>query len=299
MEKYHKSINIFLFLIQILFQSKNQILDNIIRLAGHPYRFNHFSFNYEGDMIIDTEAYPLTYEKKFFGIKNNGKEFFSNEQGIKNYHFSMTFAYDNGRVEGESCFVKIKNDNSYLNAKEFLMGISLEDGKNFKVEFYDFNKNKKYNYLTSSLFGQIYSKVFSIIPDPLNNDTEFNYYISYVEKISDTTYKFYTKIINFNLNSNSGNISSNIINMAIKSAVEQTIISCFFTDDYIYACFYTKDNKDLRIWSFIPQNKTEYKLKIFGFSIDEKRRFYKGIHLRKNIGFFSYFKDNEHSLFMK
>ena len=240
MEKYHKHINIFLLLLQMLFQSKNylvnsKLLDNIIKLAGHPYRYNHFSFSSEGDMIIDTEAYPLTFERKFFGIKKNGKEFFLNEQGIKNYHFSMIFAYDNGRVEGESCFVKIKNDNSYLNGKEFLMGISLEDGKNFNI------LNKTYNYPINSLFGKIYSKVFSIIPDPLNTDTEYNYFISYVRKNTNVEYKFYTKKFNFNLNSNSDKVEYNIDDMAEKRAVEQTIISCFFTDDYIYACFYTED----------------------------------------------------------
>ena len=82
----------------------------------------------------------------------------------------MKCDYNNGRVEGESCFVNIKSDNSYLNRKEFLMGISLEDGNNYKVEFYDLNENKTYNYLTDSLFGKIYSKVFSIIPNPLNTD---------------------------------------------------------------------------------------------------------------------------------
>ena len=96
-------------------------------------------------------------------------------------------------------------------------------------------------------------------------------------KISDEEYKFRTKKFGFNLNSNSDEVECDIDEMAEKRAVEQTIISCFFTDDYMYVCFYTKDNKDLRIWSFIPGGKKEYKKKILTFSSDYKRRFYKGI----------------------
>ena len=131
-------------------------------------------------MIIDTEAYPLKTERKFFGIKKDGKEFFSNDAANKNYHFSMTIPDSIGRIEGESCFIKIKSMYPNLNGKEFLMGISMAIQNEYKVEFYDLNENKKYDYTTYSLFDNIDSMVFSIIPDPLNTDIEFNYFLSYI-----------------------------------------------------------------------------------------------------------------------
>ena len=133
----------------------SKILDHIIRLGEHPFRYNLFSYNSKGNMIIDTEAYPLKTERKFFGIKKDGKEFFSNDAANKNYHFSMTIPDSIGRIEGESCFIKIKSIYPNLNGKEFLMGISMAIQNEYKVEFYDLNENKKYDYTTYSLFDNI------------------------------------------------------------------------------------------------------------------------------------------------
>ena len=68
----HKVVLNMLFIIALAFQIipiKSQIIDNIIRLAPNPYRYNHISFNSEGDMVIDIESYPLENNRKFYGIK--------------------------------------------------------------------------------------------------------------------------------------------------------------------------------------------------------------------------------------
>ena len=80
-----------------IFPVNSQILNNIIRLGDHPYRYVHFSYNSEGDLIIDTEAYPSRKDRKFYGIKKNGKEYFSDNEGNKNYKYKLTLQYDNGR----------------------------------------------------------------------------------------------------------------------------------------------------------------------------------------------------------
>ena len=53
-----------------------KVLNNIIRLGDNPFRYSHFNFNSDGDMIIDTESYPVSKERRFFGLKKNG-QFFS------------------------------------------------------------------------------------------------------------------------------------------------------------------------------------------------------------------------------
>ena len=49
----------FSFIFQLIFFNVNsQVLNNIIKLSDYPYRYNHFSFNSGGDMIVDIESYP-------------------------------------------------------------------------------------------------------------------------------------------------------------------------------------------------------------------------------------------------
>ena len=127
-----------LFYTNFLF-SNSQILNNIIRLGDNPYIYNHFSHNEKGDLIIDTESNPKTNVRLFFGMKKNGKEYYIDNKGNKNYHFSITAEYKEGRVESESCFIKVKSDIPNLNRKELLLGISKIGLYNYKTEFYDLN----------------------------------------------------------------------------------------------------------------------------------------------------------------
>ena len=52
------------FLIQVKF-ILSQVLNRIIKIANEPHRYSHFSFTSEGDMIIDTSAFPDIEERKF------------------------------------------------------------------------------------------------------------------------------------------------------------------------------------------------------------------------------------------
>ena len=278
----------FIFQFQI-FPVQTQILNKIIRLAGNPYRYNHFSFNSNGDMFIDTEAYPQTNYRFFFGIKKNGRPYFSDGNGNQIYQTAMEFQYIDGRVEGESCFIKVQSTIASIRGKEFICGVSKADGNKHKTEFYNLDEGYAYSYDTKNLFGDITSHVFSLIPDPLNTDSQFNYFISYIAPGSEN-FKLYTYKLNFYLNSNSDKGISQT-NMDQINSVNQKIISCFFTDNYLYTCFYTKDDLKLTIWVFNPIDKLDKKKYIYNYTEYNERRFYKGIHLKENIGFYAYFKD--------
>ena len=60
--------------------------------------------------------------------------------------------------------------------------------------------------------------------------------------------------------------------------VSQTIISCFFTDNYIYVCFYTNKDKKLVIWKYNPKTRVKTDTVILTFSSEYQRRFYKSIY---------------------
>ena len=79
---YNKNFYIYCFIyILIIFQSiklilSEPLLNNIIRLGDEGFGYNHFSFNSNGDMIIDSESYPVSNERRFFGLKKNGRFYF-------------------------------------------------------------------------------------------------------------------------------------------------------------------------------------------------------------------------------
>ena len=80
-----------------------------LRLGDDKFRYSHFNFNKDGDMIIDTEAYPFSQERRFYGLKNNGRFFFNDSNNNSIPYFSMNSSYSDGRIEGESHFIKLIN----------------------------------------------------------------------------------------------------------------------------------------------------------------------------------------------
>ena len=103
----------------IIFQSiklilSELLLNNIIRLGDKGFGYNHFSFNSNGDMIIDSEAYSISNERRFFGLKKNGRFYFKDSNNKETAYYSMNVENDNkGRIEGESFLIKISsNDNN-------------------------------------------------------------------------------------------------------------------------------------------------------------------------------------------
>ena len=165
----------------------------------------------------------------------------------------MELEYQNGRLETESIFVRVYSSYINYNGKEFIFGVSKSGSGAYKTEFHDLIQNYTYYFTTSDLFGELITNIFSIIPDPSNTDTTFNYFISYIAKPRTDEYRLYTKKIYFNLNTNS-DIEYYIIDMFDFDANIQKMISCFFTDNYFYICFFTKRNLKLAIYVYNPLN---------------------------------------------
>ena len=133
----------FSFIFQLIFFVVNsQVLNNIIKLSDYPYRINHFSFNSDGDMIIDIESYPKKTERKFFGIRKDGRKLFLNNYNVEDYYYNLEVPNSMIRIEGESRFVKVKINNisnSYF--EEYIIGISKSTNQ-AKTEFYYLCKRK-------------------------------------------------------------------------------------------------------------------------------------------------------------
>jgi len=298
MKKFTKVEDTLLYIfLEFIFQSSfllssSQILNNIIRLGAHPYAFNHFSYNSNGDLIIDIESYPLTQNRNFFGITKDWKEYFINEEGNKSYH-SSSISNEGGRGEGESCFIKIESTIPSLAEKEYLIGISRTSAELYILD----EIMTVYNYDTYDLFGNISTNIFSLIPNPLNTDNTFNYYMTYIKGPTSNFYPnnqyiLYSEKIFFT--SEDLELDLNINRETFKEilVVNQAMISCFFTKNNLYICFFTNIEKKLSIWVISPETgygKSNY---IYTYNQNIYRRFYKGIHLKDEIGFFAFFKDD-------
>ena len=287
----------FIFIFQLLFLKLNsQILNRIISLGNHPYRYNHFSFNSNGDMIVDTGVYPPTLARKFFGIKKDGRKLFL---GGEDYFSYLEIPNSEGRIEGESFFVKVKKN--YLlgyNWEEYLVGISRVSNNKFSTEFYNLDNGKfksSYNFKSKDILGNITSYVFSILHEPKDSGNN-NYYISYIASSPQEKFIFFTNRLNFLTPIFSSQLQYNKETLVQLEAVNQTITSCFFTKNNIYTCFYTNKELNLIIWSYtLYTTKTGFSTTVYTFTESYTRRFFKGIHYKNEIGVFAYFKDNDNN----
>ena len=59
------------------------MLNKIIRIGDLNYRYINLASYSNGDMIVETTAYPGTDKRVFYGIKSNGREFFKSAKQKK------------------------------------------------------------------------------------------------------------------------------------------------------------------------------------------------------------------------
>ena len=264
-----------------------QLLNNIIRLADNGFRYSHFNFNSNGDMIVDNSAFPSSPERRFFGLKNNGRFFFNEETGF----YSIYVGHSKGRIEGESSFIKLTSSNSDIHGKELILGISKNSDRDsgYYVELYNLNDKNMTQYTTLNIFGNIISNSFSITktPDDLNN----NYYYTF-SYIVCNSYAYYLNIkkLFFSFDFDSGHQVEGIP-VSLGVAV-QRIVSSFYTKKSIYICFYLNADKHLRINAYNSDFSNSVETSIYDPSNYGENNFFKGIHLKDEIGFFIYFKQN-------
>ena len=287
--QYILILNFLIFIIELKW-SFNHIINNIIELGGENFRYNRFSLNSKGDMIIDTTSNPGNNERKFFGLKKNGRPYFFNENNTATPYRSL-FAHgleneNQQKLEAESNFVIFSKQNT-SEIKEYLISISKYDDYN---ELYDFEKNEIIAVKSSKMFKsrQIISSVSSFIKSESKLDGNNNYYIAYI-CTKNGEYKFYVLRCYF--------ISTNILDKGYhfdtgsdKSGVDKAITSCFETETKKIACFYQRSDYKYSIVTFNESIKLNYSTftNLFEASNDPNI-FFKAIHLKKEIGIFVYY----------
>jgi hypothetical protein len=179
-------------ILQVINISYSQLINNIIELGGQNFRYNHFSLSSKGDMIIDTTAYPGNNERRFFGLKKNGRPYFKDENNNETPYYSLFVSglkNDNQqKIEGESSFILLNSTNQNDYGKEYLLSYARDS----YIEMYDL-ENKNYTYERTSFFfnATIISDVGTIIKaNSPYSQSMLDYIFAYIYK-EETKYRLY------------------------------------------------------------------------------------------------------------
>ena len=243
-KKYFFIVNAFI-LFQLIYFINPLLLNNIIRIGDNNFRYCHFSYNSYGDMIIDISSFPISKERRFFGLKYNGQFYFNSASNQKTAHYSLTMNHARGRIEGESFLVKLTSSNSKFHGKELIYGISkyASDSGNC-VEVYNLDNKNSTKYTSSDFFGKIISDSFSFIKAPDEVDSQYLYTIAYIVSDNSNNYFINIKKTYFTFDNNNGILH---IKQLSYQAGNHRKISCFYTENPKYICFYLNNNKNLII----------------------------------------------------
>ena len=287
---YKTNLYLFFFLkLFFIFKSIEFVLpkpiNNIIRLGDDNFRYSHFSFNSDGDMIVDSESYPVSKERRFFGLKKNGLFYFTDSNNQPTPYYSMNATHNEGRIEGESKFIKLTSSYNEYNGRELLCGIS--KNTNYFVEFYNFNYKNITEYSTDSMFGNLISEFISFMELPNNSENNYNYIITY---LFQEGYNCFLIIREMKFSFDESNGYRLIKEISFQSGYKR-IISCFFTVQLKYICFY--DNFQLTALVFENIELSNYTLNVIYFhepySLNDK--FLKAIHFIGEIGVFAFYTE--------
>ena len=292
---YNNRFFIFVILMLEMKFSFEKLINNIIELGGAGFRFSHFSLNSQGDMIIDTTAFPGNNERRFYGLKKNGRPYFFNENNIETPYRSL-FAEglqntNQQKTEGESNFIILSKQSDTI-LREYLLSFSKFDNY---MELYDFDNNVIYYENATKLFkNAILSEVSTFIKAKSRIDNNYNYYMAYNHfDSSNNLYRLYVLRCYFT-STNLNNKGYHFDTGSRKSIINKAISSCFETELNKVACFYQNyKNSQFYIVTLnaVPFNESYYTI-LEDIPSHDYNLFFKSIHFKKEIGIFIYFLTN-------
>ena len=264
--------------------TKLKQITNLIELGKKNYRLININSNFNNDIIIQVSEYSNYGEKFFYGLKNNGRYLFKdeNQQEYPITTFNIEGEEDSylKKFGGESSFIKISNE------EEFFINIETDDQNTIAFTFdnIDYNSISTDDFLEHNFYSD--RGTFSF----LSQDTSGKYYylIAGVYKDNDK-YNCYMKKAYFT--SNVLSTGSHLENLNNIECSENKMISCFKTAlDKIICFFRGIDNNSLNDYYYISIYESSIKKGTIRMEKSESPNlFYKAIHLKEEIGVFAYY----------
>ena len=275
---------------------KTQWLNNIITICSLNFRYINFAKYENGDMVIGITEYPESIDREFYGIKYNGRPYFTKDSKETSYYKIEIPDNVYGLFEGEGKIVKTKTD-----GKEYYFYLSKLENY---AEMYDLENSDKYSTLCGT-FGNvdsINSLRHAILP--LNDQNNNNFYIiSFMASnhMENESQYYYFKKYSFD-------IKLNPFYQCIKTVRKENalglMISCFKTSNSLIICFYKTSVQQLPNYittiylNLIKYSSelTEEKVEPFEVTNRDPSTFYKCVHLVDKVGVFAYFDNYSNSV---
>ena len=276
------------------FNSTN--LTNIINAGPQYFRYLNFANYSNGDMVFIANSFKqndaIQNTRIFYGLTENGRPLFNGS-----YFYSINISEEikeNGKYESESLVVKESGNSK----EEYLMSFSKCDTF---AEIYNF-KN-----------GTIYKKYLDNFVNKVNSVEDKKTIISYRHVFislfsNDSNYFYLLGFINYNnkfiiqkhlFNSlqdfeNETTLNKSIeienINAKFSGQYEKSGLSCFQTEKKFIICFFLNESSNYLIVAY-DQNLEKIKNISLSSNINTNNNvFYKCIHLKGELGVFSYYE---------
>ena len=278
-----------------------QILSSIIIISPQSYRYININSNKDDDLVVLTTKSTGTGERLFYGLRENGRFLFKDENSNEYPYLIFNISGEEGnqkKFDSESFFIQLSNSGKSIDKNEYYLSVAKDD---LYTEIFDFeNKSENNNFKrTMELFGsKIYSDRWSIIRLVGSEDDKKNYnylFAAINKKENENEFKLYLKKIYFNYKLLSKfNITDETKEIECK---ENKMVSCFQTDKGKIVCFYRAKSKEEEEED---EDLTYYTISAFDYDFSDEDTiqieesnsslaFYKGIHLKEEVGFFLYF----------
>ena len=257
---------------------KTQWLNNIITIGDYDYRYVNFASYSNGDMVVETTSFPGKSERKFYGIKSNGRPLFTKSSKETPY-YNKDVGDTKGHFEAQSIIVKTSDN------KELFFSISKSE---CYAEIFDLQNDNLLRETVAQFTKHENVSSLTIVPitDSYNNN---KYFIGFVASANEQIgiyfkeYTFNSCSINFYTEDQPSQITGTYGNM----------VSCFKTENGFIICFFIMYYNNDYNYNILRVGSMD--MYIFSFYINDIKKdqniFNKCIHLRGEVGVFAYYNN--------
>ena len=268
---------------------KTQWITDIKNYAEIANQYSNIILTESGDLISIISAYPETTVRYFFGIKKNGRAYFSDNKMTHEISISCTASGTGSCGRFESILFE-----TIIGGQSYFVSIGKTPQN---LEIYDLKNDKSYYISLSNLFSEIINNfvntiikidnttfIYGYIATNFSYTTQINFYLSKLD------------FSNFNINNNNPPTNTNKKNFL---SADAKIVSCFKTDNKIIICFYETNGNKYRIVVFdinVNQLNTQLDFDANGRDVSD---FYKCTHFIGEAGAFAYFSGDYVVIYFK
>lgn len=268
-------------------------IDKIISLGDATFRFITFATSINEDMIVITSSTKSStdevYKKRIlFGLKKSGRYYFENNDGEETPFISLIAEYSYPKLQSESCFL-FYTDGGENNGKRYLFSLAAGDST---VEIYDLQKP----YSISVSLGIAYyartviSLVSSIFKSSYRTDDKYYYVLAHsIKSSTDIPIYIFRDYFDEPIISKFNGLKGGAIESNNKNAV-----SCYETQNYVLICLYQNLDNHLQIYELDLKTGDIFNDILCDNTFEQNNLiFFKGIHLKGEIGVFMYYESLE------